>query len=89
MKEATRKVVVFILRQRGPGPLPDQVVEVVKNHPGLQIIERSTKMLRVEGTSEDLQAVTDGQLGLQFSEERQYSPVKPFQESARPPRRKP
>jgi hypothetical protein len=46
-------------------------------------------MLRVEGTSEDLQAVTDGQLGLQFSEERQYSPVKPFQESARPPRRKP
>jgi uncharacterized protein (DUF1499 family) len=89
MKEATRKVVVFILRQRGPGPLPDQVVEVVKNHPGLQIIERSTKMLRVEGTSEDLQAVTDGQLGLQFSEERQYSPVKPFQESARPRRREP
>ena len=68
---------VLILRQQGPNELPREVVDEVEKHPDLQILDRSSKMLRVEGKGNDLQAVADRYPGLQVSDERSYGPVEP------------
>jgi hypothetical protein len=70
---------VLILRQRGPDPLPEQVVSDVEKHPHLQVLERSAKMLRIEGEGDALRMIADQHPGLQVSEERQYRQVDPAQ----------
>jgi hypothetical protein len=68
---------VLILRQQGPNALPEKVVTEVENHPHLQVLDRSSKMLRVEGEGHDLQVIADQHPGLHVSEERSYHQVDP------------
>lgn len=76
---------VLILRQKGPAQLSGAVVEEVQKHPDLQILERSSKMLRVEGDCHDLQAVADRHPGLLVCEEQSYGPVEPHRLMAKTP----
>ena len=69
-------MVVLVLRQRGTSAIVHAVDEV-QQHPDLQVLDRSSKMLRVEGKGNDLQAVADRYPGLQVSDERSYGPVEP------------
>lgn len=76
---------VLILRQKGSGPLPAEVVDEVAKHPDLQMLDHSAKMLRVEGRVQDLQAVAERHSQLQISEERFYSPIEPVKPMAEKP----
>ena len=77
---------VLILRQRGPNHLPDEVAAAVEQHPNLRVLDRSAKMLRIEGDCQELQAIADLYPGLDVSKERSYSQIKPFRPLAQTPR---
>jgi hypothetical protein len=70
-------MVVLILRQRGSARLPDAVVNEIREHPYLHIVERSSKMLRVTGDYRQLQAVADRYSELVLFEERSYRANEP------------
>jgi hypothetical protein len=76
---------ILVLRQNGPTTLPDEIVEAVHNHPLLQVLDRSAKMLRVEGDSRHLRDIADRYQGLEVSEERSYGEITQPRASARPP----
>ena len=77
---------VLVLRQNGPTALPDEVVEAVEQHPGLQVLDRSAKMLRVEGNGRQLQDIADRYHGVEVSEERSYGDIGQSRPMARMPR---
>ena len=62
----------FILRFRGQGPLPDDIVRQVRQLPETQILEETDRMLLVEGPEEPLRRlVNDDWL---FTQEQRYTP---------------
>lgn len=76
---------VLILRQQGANVLADAAVDEVEKHPDLKILDRSAKMLRVEGSELDLRAIADRHSGLQVSEEQSYGQIGPFRPMAQKP----
>jgi hypothetical protein len=77
---------IMVLRQRGPEPLSDAVADEIQNHPELQVLDRSSKMLRVEGEAHHLKTIVEQHPGLEMSEEAFYRQIDPARQTAKPPR---
>jgi hypothetical protein len=66
---------ILLLRQKGLTALADEIVEAVDKHPELQVLDRTAKMLRVEGDGRHLRDIADQYQGLEVSEERSYGEI--------------
>ena len=84
----------LILRWRGEGPMPDHVAERVRGLQGVELLDSSARMLRVEGDRAAVSRISDSEADVDLFEEAEAQHIAPpnlgiAPTGGPPPRRRP